>query len=71
MEISDFCYKCKKYNTDKFVNDMQGFKPDCFIPKKCGTCQFSEGIEGKNDVVGCNKLNVLRNAEDNCIWEGN
>lgn len=71
MEISKFCYQCKKYNTDKFVNDMADIEPSCFIPKKCGGCQFAEGIEGKDEVVGCTKLNVLKNVEDFCSWEGN
>lgn len=70
MEISKFCYQCKKYNNDQFVNDMGELKPDCFIPKKCGACQSSEGIEGKNDIVGCSKLNIFRNVEDICVWDG-
>lgn len=71
MEISKFCYQCRKYQKDKFVNDMGEKKPSCFKPRRCGGCLFSEGVEGKNGVVCCAKLNVLRNEDAVCIWDGN
>lgn len=36
------------------------------MDKRCYNCQFSEGIEGKNETIGCEKDKRLHSAEDCC-----
>lgn len=71
MEISIFCFRCEKYEDCKHVNDMQDNKPICLVNRKCGKCKFSERIDGKNEMIGCKKLEVLKNRESVCNWNGN
>lgn len=68
MEISEFCYICKKFNKCEKTHDMQDMKPNCLNIKHCGNCEDAERIEGRNEMVGCKKQNVLRSAESECNY---